>query len=304
MIENPATSGLWNYKPISKELVRLGCAEVPVDMCAYGAPYLRSQPCSRPTSLNCRPSLGPVAVPSRTSICRVCVSSKRRAVESPSGRLLLPRSTRLPCVVLWHEQLGLPPLHSPSVNMANRDLPRDGKPPSTGRQGQLALMHRPSRPQPVRGALLLDGNRPSSSNSRMDQPSGDEPPWKRSRVEIRGSVANQINRSAKAARRAALLGPADDPATFLKQRTVTATTRILYLDCVESFCKEMGVRANELSVNFTPNEIDQLLERYLGELYVAGDGVAAARWALYALAWFLALPTKSPTILPRARSGS
>ena len=39
MIENPATSGLWDYQPISKELVRLGCAEVPVDMCAYGAPY-------------------------------------------------------------------------------------------------------------------------------------------------------------------------------------------------------------------------------------------------------------------------
>ena len=213
----------------------------------------------------------------------------------------MPRSTRLPCVVLWHEQLGLPPLRSPSVNMAKRGWPRDGKPPSTGQPGQLALMHRPSRPQPVRGALLLDGNRPSSSNSRTDQPSGDEPPWKRSRVEIRGSVASQVNRNTRAARRAALLGPADDPATFLKQRTVTATTRILYLDCVDSFCKEMGVRANELSVNFTPYEIDQLLERYLGTLYSAGDGIAAARWALYALAWFLVLPIKSPTILPRAK---
>ena len=135
----------------------------------------------------------------------------------------------------------------------------------------------------------------------MDQPNVERPPWKRSRPEARGSVALQVSRNAKAARRAALLGDDNDPAIFLRQRTVTATTRILYLDCVESFCKEMGVHANELGTNFSPNEIDQLLEKYLGVLYVAGDGVAAARWALYALAWFLVLPTKSPLILPRAK---
>ena len=90
----------------------------------------------------------------------------------------------------------------------------------------------------------------------MDQPNVERPPWKRSRPEVRGSVANEIYHNAKAARRAALLGPADDPETFLKQRTVTATTRILYLDCVEAFCKEMGVHANELGTNFSPNEID------------------------------------------------
>ena len=270
-------------------------------MCTYGAPF------KKPTMFKTNiPKLQTVV---RSCCCVVphghlqglCVFEEKGRRFTKWKTSLASKYTRPPYVVLWHERSGLLPLRSPFANMANRGLHRDGRPPFTGPLEPRDRRPQPSRSRHVRGALLLDGNRPSSSSSRTDQPSVERPPWKRSHVDVRGSVANEISRNTKAARRAALLGPADDLATFLKQRTVTVTTRILYLDCVEAFCKEMGAHAEELGENFSPNEIDQLLERYLGTLYVAGDGIAAARWAFYALAWFPVLPTKSPMILPRAK---
>eukprot|EP00972_Heterocapsa_arctica_P013645 2014100-Heterocapsa_arctica.AAC.1 len=39
LIENPTSSGLWEYPPIRTALARLQCVDAHVDMCAYGAPF-------------------------------------------------------------------------------------------------------------------------------------------------------------------------------------------------------------------------------------------------------------------------
>jgi len=59
---------------------------------------------------------------------------------------------------------------------------------------------------------------------------------------------------------------------------------------------------NTLVQNLSADQLDAVLDKYLVILWKAGEPPEAARYAVYAAAWTLTLPTRSPLVLPLAKA--
>jgi hypothetical protein len=143
-------------------------------------------------------------------------------------------------------------------------------------------------PLPAPGGLLLAGSAPSAS------------PWpatRRSGARTPAAVKATERRLARASARKRAHGEVDDK--FLRRRRVSRKTEQVYLDSVGEFERRTGC---VLEQGMTADDVDSTLEQYITDLYRDGHTASAARFAVYAVAWYLTLPTRSPSCLVFAKA--
>ena len=81
---------------------------------------------------------------------------------------------------------------------------------------------------------------------------------------------------------------------FLKRRRVSYKTEAIYIQHVTDFEHGTG---ESLHAGVTSDYIDPILDKYVTDLYKDGYTSSHARFVVYAVAWYLTLPTRAPSCL-------
>ena len=107
----------------------------------------------------------------------------------------------------------------------------------------------------------------------------------------------ELVQAARAAKRRKVAAETDK--NFLKRSVVSKATQVTYSTAIYDFglFRKQALRGKE-----PHDRLDQQLDAYITRLFFDGAGTAEARIALYAVAWWLTLPTRSPLILPLAKA--